>query len=96
MVGSIFGKPFARCNLRRRHKQRSTIQPQSRERRFTRFFDSHIIDVRTETWRKPKTIADRDVHQTIFARQRHRWFGALLSQREKPAGGSGKDLFMVP
>jgi hypothetical protein len=35
-----------------------------------------------------EAIADRDVHQTIFAAQRYRRFGALLSQREKAGAGT--------
>ena len=29
-------------------------------------------------------IADRDIHQAVFARERHRGFGALLRQGKEP------------
>jgi hypothetical protein len=29
-------------------------------------------------------VGNRDVHQPVFSRQRHRWLGAVLGQRKEP------------
>ena len=35
-----------------------------------------------------ETIADRNVHQTVFAPQRHRRFGAFFGQGKQPGAGA--------